>query len=684
MKKQKKIIRIRLLLSKISRQWLISLIIFLVFSAVISSSVYFTYTTYSDLTDSAISRRQAVSSLSASVIKEKLDRIIAIGQTHTHNKEFQSILEAGNWAEALNSEAHVLTEVSFIERANLFSVDGRLMSTYPYDASIASFYGVDFSYRDYFKKLQKTWEPYAGEIIMPLVPIGHPIVLVLIPIKTSQDKVIGVLALNLNIDFVKEWSKEVDAGKSGYIYVVDSKGFLIAHPTLLPSREIIDYSAMPAVKKVKNGESGVEISYNETIKKEEISSYSPVHGYGWGVIVVQPSSIAFEVRNMTVRIMITIELMIAVILAIGTFVLLRDRSKFQAQIDREEILLNSIGDSVIAIDRDWRITLWNSSAKHLSGWSKEEVLGKPLLNYIKLLRETDRGENIQFIEDIMNTGQISDIDYPAILINKDGKDVAINSSVAPIMNEDKEVTGVVIVMRDVTKKREASMLHSDFAYASHQLRTPVTEALWSLEAVMGENNPQLIKKNASIAHDSIQSVRKLSEELITVSEIDQGEIYVDVTEVKLLSLMDEVLEEVSEKAGERAIKLEVSAISSSDILHTDRKLLKQILVELLDNAITYSPKKSEVTCNIKNNGNEFLFEIKDSGIGIDAEHQPLVFTKFFRGSNFSTSEIAGAGLGLYITRGYVKLLNGKIWFKSEKKKGTTFSVSIPTLVKDKK
>lgn len=345
---------------------------------------------------------------------------------------------------------------------------------------------------------------------------------------------------------------------------------------------------------------------------------------------------------------------------------------------KDEILLASIGDAVIAIDRNWNIILWNRGASQLSGWTEDEVLGKPLRNFIKLIREMDRGENIKFIEDAMITGQTHFLEGSTILIGKGGKEVPVGDSAAPILNDKKEVTGAIIIMRDVSREKEASMLHSDFAYASHQLRTPVNRALWSIETVLKEEDIKKIKEGAQLAYNALKSVGKLSEELIEVSEIDQGTISPQIEEVKLTNLFDEVIDDVGKKAEGHGIKVVIPSISISASITSCQKLLKRIFVEILDNAIIYSPKDSEIKIDITNKEDAVLFEIKDSGLGIASEHQPLIFTKFFRGGNYSATEIAGAGLGLYIAKAYVKLLRGKIWFKSEEKKGTTFYISIPT------
>jgi PAS domain S-box-containing protein len=252
--------------------------------------------------------------------------------------------------------------------------------------------------------------------------------------------------------------------------------------------------------------------------------------------------------------------------------------------DQTEIYLQGIGDAVVAIDRNWKITLWNASASKLSGWEKDEVMGKPFRDFIKLIRENDRSENISFIEDAMVTGKKELLTGRTLLIRKNNEEVMVGDSAAPLFNEKGEVSGIIIIMRDASKEKEAAMLHSDFAYAAHQLRTPVTKASWLMETILGEDDAQKIKERTKEAYESLSSVRKLSEELIIVSEIDQGMVIPGGSTVKLTDILDDLIKEVGKKAKDREMIIVAPAISVSSSIDIDPKLLKKILVEVLDNA----------------------------------------------------------------------------------------------------
>ena len=170
--------------------------------------------------------------------------------------------------------------------------------------------------------------------------------------------------------------------------------------------------------------------------------------------------------------------------------------------EKNEILLHSIGDAVVAIDKDWNIVMWNPIATLLTGWGQEEVMGKPFRSFVRFLKEQDRSENILFISEAMLTRRVKNMENHTVLIRKDGSELPVGDSAAPIVDPTtNEVGGAIIVFRDVSADRDAQLIRSSFAYASHQLRTPVTEALWSIEVAKDEVKPGPVKEKMETAYN---------------------------------------------------------------------------------------------------------------------------------------------------------------------------------------
>ncbi len=424
------------------------------------------------------------------------------------------------------------------------------------------------------------------------------------------------------------------------------------------------------------GETGAEVLFDPIDGKEEIVAYRLIPVYKWGVIVEQPADIAFLARDRGLNRIILVSSFIFLLFFLAAYLILRIIAAINNYRQREKIFLDSIGDGVAAIDREWNITLFNKAAARISGWSQEEVLGKPFRNFIKFLRERDRTENIVFIEEAILFGKPRQMEDKTVLIAKDGREIPAGDSAAPIFDQNGKVSGAIIIFRDMTRERESQHLRSDFAYASHQLRTPVTQALYTLELALGEKELPIIKESMEIAYRAVKNVGRLVEQVLEVSNIDQHTVIPKFETVKLFEICDEILKLAEETAKRQNVVLTASPISGALGIITDRKILRKALLQILENAIYYSRSGGEVRFNVRLQENNVLFEIVDSGIGIPEIQQALVFVKFFRGSNIPP-EVIGAGLGLYLAREYVNLLKGNIWFKSEENKGTVFSIFIP-------
>lgn len=348
------------------------------------------------------------------------------------------------------------------------------------------------------------------------------------------------------------------------------------------------------------------------------------------------------------------------------------KQQIEQQKNMTDTYLRSIGDGVVAIDREWNITLWNKTAAEITGWNEAEALGKPLRNVVKFIRENDRQENIDFIEHAMVTAKTASLEGKTILLTKDSREIPVGDSAAPIVNSTGKVTGAIIIFRDASSERQSESLKSDFAYASHQLRTPVNEAQVALDVASSQKDLSSAMKWLATAQNSMLSVQKVVEDLIIVSDIDQGRVLPKVQTVSVNKIVDEVVSRAKPKAEVK--KVEVQAKLSGELkIQTDPALFKIILSELIDNAVSYSPKLAQVTITISEQKEGLLTEVNNAGDTIPEAEQALIFTKFFRGSNHPI-ELPGAGLGLFIARSYTELLGGKLFFKSDKNEGTTFSV----------
>lgn len=397
---------------------------------------------------------------------------------------------------------------------------------------------------------------------------------------------------------------------------------------------------------------------------------------GWIVLMLRQGHGFDDVFIFSLSVLLNI-IVFSIVVLWAAYVLFNIDMRLRRETNKTEALLDGIGDGVVAIDRLWSIIFSNKAASTIVGRTQEDLKDTPFRDIFKFVRERDRKENIAFIERAILDAEIGVMENHTVLIVQDGREIPIGYSAAPFLSEDGKVGGAIIIFRDMTKERDSAILKSDFAYASHQFRTPITKVLWTLETIFNLEKDKKIKTHIQGALLSLKSINKLTEQFLEISDIDHARIIPNIEKIKIIEIIDGTLDLVREIAEQKKVTIKIAQISASASIDTDKKLLIRSLYEILMNAVLYSHPKSEVVVNASIQENNLLIEVADSGIGIPEEGQPLVYNKFFRGNNFNTTTIVGTGLGLFVTKEYAKLLNGKVWFESKEGAGSRFFLRLP-------
>lgn len=212
--------------------------------------------------------------------------------------------------------------------------------------------------------------------------------------------------------------------------------------------------------------------------------------------------------------------------------------------------------------------------------------------------------------------------------------------------------------------------------ASHEFRTPLSTVL-SSASLLGKytTTEQQDKRNRHIdkIKNSVKHLNDILEDFLSLGKLDEGKVRVDLTEFDLLEFINETIEEM--KGLLKKDQQMIPGYSGDRTIHSDKKLLKNIIINLITNAIKFSEEGSDIYIQTKvENGSAFISVI-DKGIGIGKEDQDHLFSSFFRGAN--ATNIAGSGLGLHIVKRYTDLLKGDVHLQSELGKGTTLIITIP-------
>ena len=351
----------------------------------------------------------------------------------------------------------------------------------------------------------------------------------------------------------------------------------------------------------------------------------------------------------------------------------------------DEAILASIGDGLVVVDKEGRITYVNQAFEKMVGWTYKEVLGRDFLKVVP--REDEKGEVVPFNERILNkvlSGEIvvADLTNPFYYIRKDKSRFPTSSIVNSIVL-DGEIIGVVETFRDITKEKDIDKAKTEFvSLASHQLRTPLSTINWYTEMLLAGDVGKLNtdqERYLQEVYKGNQRMVSLVNALLSVSRMDLGTFVFEPAPTNIVALVQNVIDEQRFHIDNKKITLTTTVQPNLPLIQADAKLLSMVVQNLLSNSVKYTPLKGVIGISLEVLAKEerFLLTIKDSGYGIPENQQGKIFTKLFRADNVREKDTEGTGLGLYIAKSIVDSSGGKIWFESTEQKGTTFYVALP-------
>jgi len=355
--------------------------------------------------------------------------------------------------------------------------------------------------------------------------------------------------------------------------------------------------------------------------------------------------------------------------------------------EKIDAILHSIGDGVFVVDAEKKIIMINYVTEEISGFKGEELVGHEYNKKLKFIFEKDKKENSEFMDKALSTGTVQEMSNHTMIVKKDGTEIPVADSAAPLKDKDGKIIGCVVVFRDVTKEREVDKMKTEFvSLASHQLRTPLTSIKWYAELLLEENDGKKLgaeeRDFVKEIHEGNERMVNLVNDLLNVSKIETGKKFViEKKKEDLTSIIAKSIKEQKIIAAQKEIEIAFSGKPENGLeILIDGEKIKQVIQNFISNAIKYSPKGSTITVNQQNNDDEIIVSVQDRGAGIPKNQQNKIFQKFFRASNVILTGAEGTGLGLYIAKSIVEGHGGKIWFDSVENKGTTFFISIPKKV----
>ncbi|MEW6008208.1 MAG: two-component system histidine kinase PnpS [Candidatus Omnitrophota bacterium] len=334
-----------------------------------------------------------------------------------------------------------------------------------------------------------------------------------------------------------------------------------------------------------------------------------------------------------------------------------------------ETVLSSMFEGVLVVNKAGEILLMNSSLRK-TFFIDTSPEGKTPLEIIRNVKVCD-------IVDRTLKGEQKLVSEEIQLFTPEEKVLKINS--APIVRDDT-VEGAILVFHDITELRRLERIRQDFvANVSHELRTPLTSIKGYAEtllegAIQDKDNA---KDFIEIIYRDSDRLAKLIDDLLDLSKIESGKLKMVFLPVDILEVIKRTMKVLEAQAKRKSISISLNVTASLPKVLADETRISQVVLNLLDNAIKYTPDGGKVSITVSKKDRFVQVEIEDTGIGIPEKDLPRIFERFYRVDKARSRELGGTGLGLSIVKHIVQAHEGQVWVKSEFGQGSTFSFTIP-------
>ncbi len=336
-------------------------------------------------------------------------------------------------------------------------------------------------------------------------------------------------------------------------------------------------------------------------------------------------------------------------------------------------VLESMYDGVLICDAQTQV-MWANRAMRAAWRAGANPSG---LNIIEALGTMGTDELVQLIE-CVTSGERSHAAEIQLILGKSLKSFLVHGLPLPA------VEGVLLVFHDTTEIRHTEKMRRDFvANVSHELRTPLSAIKGYAETLMdGALEDKAVAADfISVIYKHAQRLSQLVEDLLDLSKLESPDFAPELKPVMLMPLIQRVAGLILDKASEKEIVLTVAPPENASVaVMSDELGLEQVLTNLLDNAIKYTPVKGSVTVSYHRREDGYVqVDVSDTGIGIEAKHIPRLFERFYRVDKARSRDMGGTGLGLSIVKHILQLHGGKIWVESTPGVGSVFSFILPVV-----
>jgi two-component system, OmpR family, phosphate regulon sensor histidine kinase PhoR len=526
----------------------------------------------------------------------------------------------------------------------------------------------------------------------------------------------------VDINNMKTFLTEVSDKLQIRITVIDTKGKVLGETSYDPS-QMSNHLQRPEIQTALNNRVGKDIRFSSTGKKDFLYIAQPIYKDGSIIGVVRLSTPMSDIKGIMKS--INFNLIIAMIpgLLLSLFLVYRITISItrpikeikdaavditQGKLDRSinivrndeigelakaidfmadslkdkiysikdkntkmEAILSSVVNGIIAVDSNKRILFINPMAQQMLNINEGDVEGKHLLQVIR----NNKIDNM--LRDILENKGFEENE---ITVNYPFEKVFRLNSNAIRYPESHEIIGIIIIIQDITEIKRLEKIRSDFvANVSHELKTPLTSIKGFVETLKAgaiEDHDTAIRF-LSIIEDEADRLNRLISDILSLSLLENKKNKAIYEVINTADKIKEIVSLLQSQAASKNIDLNARVEADINKLMGDPDHFKQMLINIVDNAVKYTPEGGAIEVKAYNSGNDVIISVKDNGIGIPKEHISRLFERFYRVDPSRSRNVGGTGLGLAIVKHIIMQFDGKIEVHSQIDKGTEFILSIP-------
>ena len=343
-------------------------------------------------------------------------------------------------------------------------------------------------------------------------------------------------------------------------------------------------------------------------------------------------------------------------------------------------ILHFSGDGIVTVDAALRITGFNPAMEAMTAWRQHEALGRFYHDVLlpRDLHDNPLGYEHDPVVQAIETG-VATPDRELILLARDGQRIEASVTAAAVLSPGGQPISVVLNVRDITRSRESEDLRNTFvSVVSHELQTPIAIIKGYASTLAREDahwDAETLRARLTAIAEESDRLNHLVANLLYASRIHAGGLTMERTELDLSEITRSVVRRFKARSPDRAISVRFPALFP--LVLADRERIEEVLLNLLDNAVKYSPRGQRIRVRGELTDDEAIIHITDMGQGIPLREQERIFERFQRIDNTAARRTQGAGLGLYICRAIIEAHGGRIWVRSALGRGSVFSFSLP-------